>query len=211
MATETPSADMTSHEYRCDIVGASGETSRILQEGPGLNPVVEITTSQGAIVVALEANAAPVTVANFLKFVDLGAYEGGRFHRTVTPSNQPDDDIRIMVIQGGVRDDFDADAHTELPLERTIVSGLKHLDGTISMGRRTPDSAKTEFFICVGDQPELDFGGRRNPDGQGFAAFGRVTAGMEVVRAINDSPCEGQALSPPVTIVNIRRHGRSGD
>ncbi len=176
-----------------------------------MNPVVEISTSLGAIVVELDANAAPGTVANFLKFVDAGAYDGGRFYRTVTPDNQPDDEVRIAVIQGGVREDFDADAHAELLLERTNSSNLRHHDGTMSMARRTPDSAKTEFFICVGDQPELDFGGRRNPDGQGFAAFGQVTAGMDVVRAINVLPCEGQALTPPVTIASIRRRADSGD
>jgi peptidyl-prolyl cis-trans isomerase A (cyclophilin A) len=73
------------------------------------------------------------------------------------------------------------------------------------MARLTPDSAVSDFFICIGDQPELDFGGQRNPDGQGFAAFGTVTSGMDVVRAIQRSPADGQSLDPPVTITRIAR------
>jgi peptidyl-prolyl cis-trans isomerase A (cyclophilin A) len=75
----------------------------------------------------------------------------------------------------------------------------------ISMARSTPDSAVSDFFICIGDQPSLDFGGTRNPDGQGFAAFGRVIRGMDVVRAIQTAPAEGQKLTPPVPIVSARR------
>ena len=84
-------------------------------------------------------------------------------------------------------------------------TGLRHLDGTISMARGTPDSATSDFFICVGDQPELDFGGKRNPDGQGFAAFGRVVRGIEVVRKIQGRPAVGQAITPPVRIITVRR------
>ena len=92
-----------------------------------------------------------------------------------------------------------------LPLERTRDTGLRHLDGTLSMARAGPDTATSDFFICIGDQPELDFGGKRNPDGQGFAAFGRVTKGMDVVRRIQQAPAEGQTLTPPVSILNIER------
>src|SRR6478752_1637851 len=110
----------------------------------------------------------------------------------------------IEVIQGGIHPDKGAQVDT-IPLERTTVTRLRHLDGTISMGRMDPDSASSEFFICINDQPELDFGGKRNPDGQGFAAFGQVTSGMDVVRAIQQSPHEGQKLTPPVTIRKIAR------
>lgn len=168
-------------------------------------PVVEIETPLGVITVEIDARAAPRTAANFLSYVDAGAYDGGRFYRTVTPHNQPDDTIKITVIQGGVSETYPRDAMTPLPLERTSETGLRHRDGTISMARRAPDSATSEFFICVGDQPELDAGGRRNPDGQGFAAFGRVTRGMDVVRAINAAPQEDQSLTPPVPIITIRR------
>jgi peptidyl-prolyl cis-trans isomerase A (cyclophilin A) len=176
----------------------------VKEERVSEHPVVVIETSLGSIRVRLDAGSAPRTSANFLKFVGLGAYDGGRFYRTVTAENQPIDTVRIAVIQGGVREDFEADEHPLLPIERTSETDLRHLDGTISMGRTEPDNAKTEFFICVGDQPALDFGGRRNPDGQGFAAFGQVIEGMEVVRAVHASPREEQRLTPPVPIVSIR-------
>jgi peptidyl-prolyl cis-trans isomerase A (cyclophilin A) len=168
-------------------------------------PSVTIETTLGRIIIQLAADSAPVTAANFLAYVDSGAYMGGRFHRTVTPDNQPDDTIRIAVIQGSINGSASNENAQPIALERTNITGLAHLDGSISMARREPDSAMSDFFICIGDQPELDFDGKRNPDGQGFAAFGRVTSGMDVVRAINASASERQQLSPPVPIVSIRR------
>jgi peptidyl-prolyl cis-trans isomerase A (cyclophilin A) len=168
-------------------------------------PVVDIETPLGTISVEIDSDRAPGTAANFLAYVDSGEYDGGRFYRTVTPENQPHDTVKIAVIQGGIADTYPRENVPTIPLERTSVTGLHHLDGAISMARMTPDSANSEFFICVGDQPELDFGGRRNPDGQGFAAFGRVIDGMDVVRAIHDSPREEQALAPPIPIISIRR------
>ncbi len=173
------------------------------------NPIVDIETPLGTISVEIDAEHAPGTAANFIGYVDRGEYDGSRFYRTVTPDNQPNDTIRIAVIQGGMAslDDYPRRDVPSVDLERTSVTGLRHLDGTISMARMTPDSANSEFFICVGDQPDLDFGGMRNPDGQGFAAFGQVVAGMDVVHAINGSPCEGQHLTPPIEIVSIKRRG----
>lgn len=173
------------------------------------NPIVDITTPLGTISVEIDAAHAPGTAANFLGYVDNGDYDKSRFYRTVTPDNQPDDTIRIAVIQGGMAslDDYPRRDVPSLDLERTSVTGLKHLDGTISMARMTPDSANSEFFICVGAQPDLDFGGMRNPDGQGFAAFGQVVDGMDVVNAINVSAADGQQLSPPIEITSIKRRG----
>jgi len=173
------------------------------------NPIVDIETPLGTISIEIDAEHAPGTAANFLGYVDQGAYDGSRFYRTVTPDNQPDDTIRIAVIQGGMAslDDYPRRDVPSVDLERTSVTGLRHLDGTISMARMTPDSANSEFFICVGDQPDLDFGGMRNPDGQGFAAFGQVVDGMDVVHTINGSPVEGQHLTPPIEIVSIKRRG----
>jgi len=173
------------------------------------NPIVDITTPLGTISVEIDQQHAPGTAANFLGFTDRGDYDGSRFYRTVTPDNQPDDTIRIAVIQGGMAslDDYPRRDVPSVELERTSITGLKHLDGTISMARMTPDSANSEFFICVGDQPDLDFGGMRNPDGQGFAAFGQVIEGMDVVHAINLSPAEGQHLEPPIEITSIKRRG----
>ena len=144
---------------------------------------------------------------NFLKYVDKGLFTNARFHRTVTlnPDNQPHNKVKIEVIQAGLDPAKESMALPAIPLERTNKTGLKHKDGTISMARLEPDTASSEFFICVGDQPELDYGGRRNPDGQGFAAFGRVVSGMNVVRAINKAPVQEQSLTPPILIQNIRR------
>lgn len=166
-------------------------------------PVI-IETEMGAIEVELASGKAPATSANFLRYVDAGLYDDALFHRTVTPGNQPGNAVKIEVIQAGAAPGIKP--FPAIALERTSVTGLKHLDGTISMARAAaPDSADTDFFICVGDQPALDFGGKRNPDGQGFAAFGRVTKGMEIVRKIQGAPAKGQQLTPPVRILRIIR------
>jgi len=164
---------------------------------------VKISTQLGDIIVQLEPGKAPVTAANFLKYVQGDYYKGGSFFRTVRLDNQPDSPVKIEVIQGGAhtwKQNFLMDA---IALERTKDTGLKHTDGVISMARGAPDSAQESFFICIGDQPELDFGGKRNPDGQGFAAFGHVTQGMEIVRKIQASPSEGQSLIPPILILDM--------
>lgn len=168
---------------------------------------VIIQTTLGDIQVRLDAEKAPMTVANFLIYVDRGLFSNGRFHRTVTlgPDNQPQNKVKIEVIQAGLADGLEAKVLKPIQLERTHKTGIKHKDGTISMARLGPDTATAEFFICVGDQPELDYGGKRNPDGQGFAAFGRVVKGMDVVRKIHKSPSKGQSLNPPILIQGIYR------
>jgi len=170
-------------------------------------PLVRIQTTLGVIEAELYADKAPATVANFLKYVDAGRYLGGQFHRTVTlhPDNQPNNTVKIEVIQGGVNPDFAEKDWPALTLERTRDTGVQHLDGTLSMARASPDTATSDFFICVGAQPELDFGGKRNPDGQGFAAFGRVTLGLDIVKKIQSAPADGQKLTPPVRILKIER------
>ena len=173
-------------------------------------PHVLLRTELGEIEIEIDIRHASATSANFLRYVDGGQYSPGRFYRTVTPDNQPDDDVRIEVIQGGTVPDRELPRFPAIELERTSVTGLSHLDGTMSMARNGPDTARSEFFICVGDQPELDFGGRRNPDGQGFAAFGRVVRGMDVVRRIQRSPRDGQRLRPPIEIQDARRLPSAG-
>ena len=168
-------------------------------------PRVLIRTDRGDIVVEVDTARAPVTAANFLRYVDGGFYEGGRFHRTVRLSNQPGQPVKIEVVQAGVNPSRESGGFPPIALERTSVTGLRHLDGTVSMARDGPDTATSDFFICIGDQPSLDQGGRRNPDGQGFAAFGRVVKGMEMVRAIQGSPADGQHLTPPIPIRSARR------
>jgi peptidyl-prolyl cis-trans isomerase A (cyclophilin A) len=118
----------------------------------------------------------------------------------VTPSNQPSDKVKIQVLQAEASPARTNEFYPPIRLERTRDTGLQHLDGTLSMARDGPDTAQDSFFICIGDQPELDFGGNRNPDGQGFAAFGKVVSGMDLVRRIHDGTAAGQQLTPPVRI-----------
>jgi peptidyl-prolyl cis-trans isomerase A (cyclophilin A) len=167
-------------------------------------PRVIIQTEQGNLEVEVDSIRAPVTSANFLRYVDLGYYKFGRFYRTVRADNQPDNRVKIEVIQAGL-EPLKVKEFPPIPLERTNVTKLSHLDGTVSMARAEPNTATAEFFICVGNQPQLDFRGRRNPDGQGFAAFGRVILGMDIVRRIHQSPARGQQLTPPVRILGITR------
>lgn len=168
--------------------------------------MVRIETALGEIVVALRPDRAPKTVANFLRYVDAGLYDGGVFHRTVKLDNQPKSAVKIEVIQGGPNPDK-PERFPPVELERTSVTGLRHVDGAISMARFAPDSAVADFFFCIGDQPELDFGGKRNPDRQGFAAFGLATSGRDVIRRIQQSPAQEQRLAPPVRILRIVRAG----
>src|SRR5258708_10087455 len=135
---------------------------QVRAEGPNSegskHPRVAIETASGTLTVELEEQLAPLTVANFLRYVDAGAYNGGQFHRTVKPDNQPASPIKIGVVQGSRR--AGSEAYPALALERTTVTGLRHLHGSISMARTGPDTAVDQFFLCVGDQPELDFGGQ---------------------------------------------------
>jgi len=167
-------------------------------------PRVLIQTSLGTMEVEVDTARAPITSRNFLRYVDQGSYRGGRFHRIVRLDNQPENQVRIEVIQGGL-DSLRAKDFPPIELERTSHTGLSHRDGTISMARDGPDTATSDFFICIGDQPGLDFGGKRNPDGQGFAAFGRVVRGTEVVRQIHTARAQGQQLTLPIEIVDISR------
>jgi peptidyl-prolyl cis-trans isomerase A (cyclophilin A) len=170
---------------------------------------VVFETELGSITVEVDAARAPVTAANFLRYVDGGFYDQGRFHRAVRPATERRTDVPIQVIQGGINPSRRAAAFSAIPLERTNATGLTHVDGTISMARDGADSARSDFFLCVGNQPELDFGGRRNADRQGFAAFGRVVAGMDVVRKIQAAPVRPatETLDPPITILRARRAG----
>src|SRR4051794_10910746 len=171
-------------------------------------PRVVIQTELGDIELEVDSIHAPGTAANFLRYVDLGFYRFGRFHRTVRDDNQPGSKVKIAVVQAGL-DSLRVKDFPPIALERTSLTKLSHKDGTISMARDGPDTATSDFFICVGDQPSLDFGGKRNADGQGFAAFGRVVLGMDVVRRIHQARANAQALEPPVRIVNIVRKGGS--
>ncbi len=166
---------------------------------------VRVDTALGAFEVEIDPVRAPITVANFLKYVDGGFYDGGRVHRSARLETQAARPVKIEVIQAGIDSARRSDGFPAIPLERTSMTGIIHKDGTISMARSGPDTAVSDFFICIGDQPSLDFGGARNPDGQGFAAFGRVVAGMDVVRAIHRAPADGENLTPPIAITRASR------
>ena len=170
-----------------------------------------MVTSAGDIGLELYPDNAPVTVANFLKLVDGAHLEGGTFYRTVSPEND-NGSPPIAVIQGGIGDaegPFAPIAH-----ETTADTGLPHSNGSISMARAEVGTATTEFFICIGEQPALDFGATRNPDTQGFAVFGRVVSGMDVVHAIHQAPADAptefeyfqnQLINEPVEIISLQR------
>ena len=163
-----------------------------------------IKTEQGNITIELYPAKAPVTVANFLKYVDAHLYDSSSFFRAVTLNNQPNNAVKIEVIQGGNVDSLKEFA--PINLETTTQTGLLHKYGTISMARNAPASATSSFFICINDQPSLDYGGKRNADGQGFAAFGKVVNGMEAVKKIQQLyPEQGQYFKPVVQIISITR------
>ena len=180
--------------------------------GKPTGPVrVLIRTDQGDVEVELDAAKAPATVANFLKYVDGGFYDGGTINRSVRADNTTRHDVKIEVIQFQIDSARRRDQFAPIPLERTSVTGLRHGDGAVSMARSGPDTARASFFIVIGNQPELDYGGKRNPDGQGFAVVGRVVGGQDVVRAIHRSPT-GQrgsygteTLEPPIKVVKALR------
>jgi peptidyl-prolyl cis-trans isomerase A (cyclophilin A) len=169
-------------------------------------PHVVVQTELGEIEIEVNTVRAPVTAANFLKYVDARHFDGGTWHRTVKMDNQPDNQIKIEVIQAGVNPDKAKEGFPPIPLERTNKTGLLHKNGTVSMARGGADTATSGFFICINDQPSLDFGGMRNADGQGFAAFGQVVRGMDVVRMIQQAPnTDAQKLTPPIKIASITR------
>ena len=172
--------------------------------------LVRVETSVGSIDIAVDGEHAPVTAANFLKYVDAGLYSGGRFHRATRPDNyvpQLPERPPFQIIQADINPDRTREKFPSIPLERTTDTGLTHKLGTISMPRgESADSATSGFVICLDPAtPSLDFGSKRYPDGQGFAAFGRVVKGMDVARRIQQQPVKAQALDPPITITRIFR------
>ncbi len=180
--------------------------------------LVRMKTDKGDIVFEVYPARAPLTSANFLAYVDDGLYDGAAFYRVTRPDNDP----MIEVVQGGLwapwREGEEgygfAASRPEIAHETTEASGLSHTDGVLSMARGAPGTAASEFFISIGENAELDFGGARNPDGQGFAAYGKVVEGMDVVRAIQSGETgasldgdimAGQLLDAPVKILSARR------
>ncbi|MBC34929.1 MAG: peptidylprolyl isomerase [Bacteroidetes bacterium] len=169
------------------------------------NPHIIIETDLGNLILELYPEQAPITVKNFLDLIDKNEFEGATFYRAVTLDNQPQDDIKIEVIQGGLSFTRDLSQYELIEHETTEQTGILHTNGVISMARVEPGTACTEFFICIGDQPSLDFDGERNPDLQGFSAFGKVIEGFEVMLEIQALPEENQLLKPRLAIKSIKR------
>ena len=170
-----------------------------------LNPHVSIVTRFGEIEVELYPNQAPASVAAFLQYVDSGLYKNATFYRVLNADNQPSNAFKSNLIQGGIwQTNYKKSIRLPgIPHESTNQSHLFHTDGIISLARQEPGTANTEFFICIGNQPGFDYGGKNNPDGQGYAAFGKVVKGMDVVHKIYDAPENDQLLQPPVDIYQI--------
>lgn len=190
------------------LVAAAPVGVTVAIAAPTDTTLVRITTSDGPIVVELDRKAAPLTTANFLRYVDQKRFDGTTFYRAtkVAPG--------IGLVQGGVRGDPKR-VLAPVAHEPTTATGLAHGEGTISMARTTPGSARGDFFITTGPLSSLDSRPQDAGDNAGFAAFGHVTDGMDVVRHILDAPVDdsgtgvmrGQMLVKPVKILTARRGG----
>jgi len=167
------------------------------------NPIIIMETSLGTITLQLFPKKAPNTVKNFLSYIEQNRYNECHFYRVVHSNNQPENKILIEVIQGGLGIDKHSLELKSIIHENTDQTNIFHKNGTISMARLEPGTASSEFFICINDQPELDYGGKRNPDGQGFAAFGQVIKGMEIVKKIQMMDSKDQILMDSIP-VNIK-------
>lgn len=178
----------------------------VMAPAPATTTVV-FQTSLGEIHIAVETERAPVTAANFLRYVDNKRFDGITFYR----AHKVSADGQYGIVQGGLQGHsqkiFKPIAH-----ESTLVTGLSHVDGAISMAHDKPGTATADFFIIIGDLVSLD----GKPDGSepGYAVFGRVVAGMDIVRSMLELPrsadarnpvMQGQMLAEPVKVGTARR------
>jgi peptidyl-prolyl cis-trans isomerase A (cyclophilin A) len=171
-------------------------------------PRVAIKTGRGTIVVELEIDKAPLTANNFLRYVDAKAYDDGIFFRAARTPGMPREGTIVGSPAPKVRP-FPPIRH-----ESTTKTGLRHLNGALSLGRFAPGTATNNFFICIGDQPYLDAHPGEPGDNLGYAAFGHVVSGMAVAQKILSLPTNGETkfkeqkgewLKPPVPILTMRR------
>ncbi|MEA1878167.1 MAG: peptidylprolyl isomerase [Bacteroidota bacterium] len=167
------------------------------------NPVVEFQTPKGKILVELDIENAPITASHFLKLVKEGYYDGASFYRSVRGATK-DNPVHITVVQGGVSGMGNKRRVESISHESTDITGLTHSNGVISMARNKPGSASTEFFFCMGENQELDFGGKRNPDGQGFAAFGKAIEGFKTLHDLWGASAMGEQIDPKIIIYKIK-------
>jgi peptidyl-prolyl cis-trans isomerase A (cyclophilin A) len=169
------------------------------------NPHVQIQTRYGNIEVELFPDNAPKSVADFLSYVDSGYYKNASFYRALNEDNQPTGSAETAMIQGGIWKTKHGMKLPGIPHESTQQTRLTHTNGTISFARQEPGTANTEFFICIGDQKGFDYGGNNSPDGQGYAAFGSVAKGMDIVKQLYTQPTNGDRLEHAIEILNIVR------
>ncbi len=167
------------------------------------NPHVLIITEVGTIELEIYTDKAPVTANNFLQYVKERRFKGATFYRSVRMDNQPGSKVKIEVVQGGLFEDEHPAMLPPIIHESTELTGINHEYGVISMARYGPGTATSEFFICIGNQPGLNAAGGRNPDGVGFATFGKVVDGMEIVEQIHQMPTDGQYLNPRIRILEM--------
>lgn len=169
------------------------------------NPKVEIQTKYGDIVVELYPQQAPKSTAAFLSYIDSGFYKNSTFYRVLKNENQPSNAPKAELIQGGAWKTMYKRTRNlpGTPHESTRETKLRHTNGVVSLARQEAGTATTEFFIVIGDQPGLDYGGNNNADKLGYAAFGKVIEGMDVVHKIHRQPDYEQIFDPLVKIYDI--------
>lgn len=202
-------------------LSAAAQAAVVQAQTPGVGPTpvapvakpyprVKLETAQGVIVVELYPDKAPITVANYLKYVDRGLFNGATFYRASRPAGYTATDYGS--IQGGLQND-PRKVLPPIAHESTRKTGLKHANGTISMGRHAPGTAQSDWFICLGDMSYLD-ADPKDPKNPGFAAFGQVVEGLEVVQKIIALPVDpnrgegamkGEMLRQPVRILKASR------
>jgi peptidyl-prolyl cis-trans isomerase A (cyclophilin A) len=176
------------------------------QQKANKNPLVVIATQYGDIECEVYPDKAPVSAKAFLAFVDSGFYNRSSFYRILSEDNQPMGSAPASLIQGGLWGTGNKREYLAgLPHESTKATGLSHVNGALSLARQDTGTATTEFFICIGDQPGFDFGGENNPDGQGYAVFGKVVKGMDIVQKIYRRPEDNQFFTPQIPIIEIKR------
>ncbi len=171
------------------------------------NPHILISTQFGEMEAELYASKAPKSVATFLQFVNEHLYDNSTFYRVLKEGNQPTSAFKTEIIQGGIWNTDNAKALKQplIPHETTRQTGVTHKNGTLSLARTEPGTASTEFFICVGDQPLYDYGGNTNLDRQGYAAFGKIIKGLDILHKIHHQPENGEDFYPPVPIFSIKQ------
>jgi len=180
------------------------------QTGATQSPVrVKLDTAEGPILLELYPDKAPITAGNFLRYVDEKRFDGATFYRASKVPNAPE----FGLVQGGVQND-PARVLKPIAHEPTTKTGLSHTNGAISMGRTSPGTATSDFFICVGDMTYMDANPSQPGDNLGFAAFGKVVEGMDTVQKILAAPTsptagegvmKGEMLAKPVKIITARR------